>query len=463
MIYKKRIISFLLLISIIFFVSCKSSSTTGPDSNNNSFSVEILNIQDGDIFSENFVVAIAVQAGIDVEKAILYIDDNAEQEISTLPIQFEVLFDEYSIGNHSLKVFVYDMQNNIGQSDTVSVRLELENISFSVEILNIQDGDIFSENFVVPIAVQEGIEVEKAVLYIDNHAEQEISSLPLEFEVLFDEYSIGNHSLKVFVYDIRNNIGQSDTVSVRLELDSIPPTKPNLYPHIGDMGDMEQQGIPLEGVDGNDINDFNNGIDAVHGTQENIRLQWEHLVDNDLDYVNIYRYSFYDSLSLIYPQSTFLSSDSFIDESLVTFVEYHYFIEVFDFAGNSTLSDTVSYMLLDKAQLVSPIDGGTVNDLNDLVFQWGRAGSGELIDLFRVILYRDNSTDNYEEYEHVWSYDQYIYVNENQDFEISYRDFGGDVNIPNGQYLWRVDALRYNDANNTYFGSESVEYKLYYY
>ncbi|MDP8232331.1 MAG: hypothetical protein P9L91_06650 [Candidatus Zophobacter franzmannii] len=243
--------------------------------------------------------------------------------------------------------------------------------------------------------------------------------------------------------------------------DKIPPTKPNLYPHIGDMGDMEQQGIPLEGVNGNDINDFNNGIDAVHGTQENIRLQWEHLVDNDLDYVNIYRYSFYDSLSLIYQRIS--GSDSFIDASLIPFVEYHYFIEVFDFAGNSTLSDTVSYMLLDKAQLVSPIDGGTVNDLNDLVFQWGRAGSGELIDLFRVILYRDNSTDNYEEYEHVWSYDQYIYVNENQDFEISYRDFGGDVNIPNGQYLWRVDALRYNDANHTYFGSESVEYKLYYY
>ncbi len=242
--------------------------------------------------------------------------------------------------------------------------------------------------------------------------------------------------------------------------DKIPPTKPVLHHHIGDLGDVESiTQLPIEGVDGNDINDFNNGIDALHGPNNDIRLQWDHLVDNDLDFVNIYRYSFYDEVELI--NTITPSVDEFIDRNLTTYRKYSYYLEVFDVAGNSTMSDTVSYKLYNKAQLVSPVNETTSNNLSELSFRWNEAGVSETVDFYRVVLYRDVSNDNYSEYEIVWSYDEAVTDQEN--FEINYSALGGDLSIPNGTYYWRVDAFTYNSETNAYFGSESVEYRLYIY
>jgi hypothetical protein len=239
--------------------------------------------------------------------------------------------------------------------------------------------------------------------------------------------------------------------------DKIPPTKPIFYSHIGDMGDEGLlPGTYLDGVDGNELNDYNNGIDAVHGESDYIRLQWQHLIDNDLDYIDIYRYSFYDEPVRI---AQILSSyDSYIDTTPDLFQEYKYYLEVFDEAGNSTVSDTVSYKLYEKAQLLNPLNNATVNDLHDLSFRWAQIGNGELVAFYRIVLYKDISTPNYEENELVWSFNDSVIGQEV--FEIDYTTVGGSVNIPNGEYYWRVDAFMYNSENDVYYGSESVAYRI---
>ena len=68
-----------------------------------------------------------------------------------------------------------------------------------------------------------------------------------------------------------------------VERDKIPPTKPNLIPHLGDAGDgtivHEGQQILL--------NDNNNGIDAESG-ERGFRLIWDPLIyDNDLEKIII--------------------------------------------------------------------------------------------------------------------------------------------------------------------------------
>ncbi len=243
--------------------------------------------------------------------------------------------------------------------------------------------------------------------------------------------------------------------------DNNPPKKPNFYKHLGDLGDVHSiTSLPLEGYDGNDINDFNNGIDALHGPENNIKLQWEHLVDNDLSAINLFRYSFFDEepelIANLNP-----SIDEYIDRDLITYRQFYYYMEVSDKAGNKTISDTISYKLYNKAQLASPISDMTINDLHNLNFTWLEAGMSETIDFYRVILYRDNSNDNYSEYETIWSYDEY--VTEHSEFTINYSDNSGDIHIPNGPYFWRVDAFRYNSESDIYFGSESIENRLYIY
>ena len=77
-----------------------------------------------------------------------------------------------------------------------------------------------------------------------------------------------------------------------LGVDSTPPEPPELIPHLGDTGDIIL-GDTLNYYDTNDNELENNGIDAVSGGDW-MQIQWHHLVDSDIDYLEIYRFSALD-------------------------------------------------------------------------------------------------------------------------------------------------------------------------
>jgi len=215
--------------------------------------------------------------------------------------------------------------------------------------------------------------------------------------------------------------------------DKTPPIRPTMIPHMGDTGDFPAT-----------LNDSNNGIDAVPEGQW-IRLQWNPFVDNDLSHVHIYRFSDID------PTSTQIANipantDTYLDQSpLVERTWYSYYIELFDASGNSTVSDTVSYAILAKTNLLSPENGDTV-DASNLEFFWNRAD--DRTGFYRVLLFD-------EDYLLYW----------HEDFHLATEDDPLHVQlpimtppIPSGSTMrWRVDYFDWDEEYQMYMGSESEE------
>ena len=143
-------------------------------------------------------------------------------------------------------------------------------------------------------------------------------------------------------------------------MDTIPPNKPMLVPHLGDTGDGGNSSIPGVNFYNSYDTDFeNNGMDAVM-EGDWIKTQWFRLEDSDIDYLKIYRFSaqdyYADTLNFIQLIDTvdYEEQIHYVDRTSMTDKNYFYFIEVFDNAGNSTFSDTTGYKLIDKPNLISP-------------------------------------------------------------------------------------------------------------
>ena len=83
-----------------------------------------------------------------------------------------------------------------------------------------------------------------------------------------------------------------------INVDTIPPAKPDLIHHLGDTGDFGSSIVP--GANYYNLNTQpeleNNGIDA-DDEGDFIQLQWPNLHDNDIDYLEIFRFSLYDFMA----------------------------------------------------------------------------------------------------------------------------------------------------------------------
>jgi hypothetical protein len=224
--------------------------------------------------------------------------------------------------------------------------------------------------------------------------------------------------------------------------DNIPPTKPGLIPHLGDTGDTPDS-VYFHNA-WVILSDDTNGVDAVPDV-DGIRLTWEHFLDQDLDYVKVWRFSDFSEPRKIAQISA--SQESFTDTKNVTlngdslFYTYSYYIEVFDRSGNSTISDTVSYRIIEKQIAHSPENGATLTTMSGLNFIFDRSGN---ITKFRVLLFDDF-------HNLIWS--QNIEGEEQTTYTIPYT---GPV-FTNKTMLWRVDAFEWDSTLNMYVGSESSE------
>ncbi len=230
----------------------------------------------------------------------------------------------------------------------------------------------------------------------------------------------------------------------KITVDKTPPAPPILTPHLGDLGDPAietyQNLIPT---------DENNGIDAVPDGDW-LRISWSHLLDTDLDYIKIFRFD--DSpndpihlTALIDSIQYNPSEDFYIDSNaaLQTNIRYSYYIEAVDNAGNSALSDTVSYSLLSKQILTYPQINSNVNP-NNVAFGWQKSG---FVSKFRLLVFNEN-------HDYLWQNDIQV-TTEGDFFEVVW------PNNPPQQYTgkiyWRVDAFDWDSELNMLIGSESNE------
>jgi hypothetical protein len=235
--------------------------------------------------------------------------------------------------------------------------------------------------------------------------------------------------------------------SDKITVDKIPPLTPVLISHQGDLGDLEENNTMY-------WNDENNGIDAVPDGDW-LRLSWEHLLDSDLDYIKIFRFDeFNPSPSLI--DSIGSNNEYYIDSKapLSTNRRYSYFIEVVDNAGNTAVSDTVSYSLLSKQIQTFPANEA-FNDSTRITFGWQKSGN---VSWFRLLLFRPLG-DTGDEKEYFWS----------QDIQVTTEGDFFNVKTPNNLFqdytdnllYWRVDAFDWDSELQFNIGSESNERTLY--
>jgi hypothetical protein len=239
-------------------------------------------------------------------------------------------------------------------------------------------------------------------------------------------------------------------------VDSTPPKKPQMIPHIGDRGDKDPvNNVDILGFDGEKISDENNGIDAVE--DENwIRVMWyPFLEDNDLDYIRLYRfYEDYDGiqeLTLVDSISSNLNlNNSYVDRTLTQSATsevdktWHYYLELFDTSGNSSVSDTVNYHLLSKPLIESPANNSYIAHGDSLIFRWSNVSN---VSVYRLMIFNEDMLD-------VWNFD----------FSFSFEDFP-EVNfsatespLAPGTYYFRIDAM--TEDVDPASGSESNLYRF---
>lgn len=223
-----------------------------------------------------------------------------------------------------------------------------------------------------------------------------------------------------------------------VDIDTTPPLKPRLIPHLGDAGDGQAQNIDGELIE---INDENNGIDAVpYGNS--IKISWDFLEDTDLDHIKINRFSLYNpqpvAIDSILADGGISYTDISLQDGNAFGQEWQYFIEVFDMAGNSSVSDTTGYELVHKPILQYPNENQLVNAAQ-LYWRWDEVSG---IDHYRVLLFDNNGTLFWHDdvYQSTTSGDSLAFTG-----EIVGSFFSGE---------WRVDAI---SDNITSKGSESKQ------
>jgi hypothetical protein len=221
--------------------------------------------------------------------------------------------------------------------------------------------------------------------------------------------------------------------------DAIPPSKVHLIKHKSDNIDS----LALY----TDI-DLNNGIDAEQSGNPDynwMKIQWgdELKKDPDIHHIDIYRYNNEDTTKVMVDGIIYQpDSTQFVDtfESVETIIQqtWFYFIIPYDEAGNFTVSDTVSYRLIEKPGLEFPPDGSTFSVGDSVGFFW----SG-LDYLYRILFFDESHCLQFAK-----DLEQITQEGQCTLSEIGFSPISGIT------YIWRIDAFGMGG------GSESEERKI---
>ncbi len=232
------------------------------------------------------------------------------------------------------------------------------------------------------------------------------------------------------------------------EVDTTPPAEVILIPHLGDTGDSLY-------VDGTLVNDSNNGIDTVPDNNW-IRIQWHSINDPDLDYMKVYRFGDYSDVTLVDSLSRAeVNRNEYLDNRLhqnnPVGQTWSYYVAGYDMHGNHSISDTVSYKLLQKPILLSPPDFAQASLADTLSFEW--YATNDAIH-FRLLIF-----DQYDNY--IWHHD--YYEDEETEVTLVVEYMGPDLS-GHDTIIWRVDSFDdINEDGIAMSGAESYERVLHLY
>lgn len=219
--------------------------------------------------------------------------------------------------------------------------------------------------------------------------------------------------------------------------DTTPPYPPTMIPHLGDTGDAQTTyyGQPQ------DITDDNNGIDTVPDGDW-IRISWKPFIDEDVNRVRIWRYDEINTVPILIDSIYNPTQRHYLDSTdLTERLWYSYYIDVTDFSGNTSVSDTVSYALLPKPVLLEPLNNAIVPRVG-LKTVWSDNGFASI---YRFLLFDEN-------HDYVWHHDLFTAMEDNM-----------FVNIPvtflssGHSYYWRVDSFDRDEQRQAYLGAEAQE------
>ncbi len=228
-------------------------------------------------------------------------------------------------------------------------------------------------------------------------------------------------------------------------IDDTPPDPLVMIPHLGDTGDSIY-------VNGEQVNDSNNGIDTVPDNDW-IRIQWQSVYDTDLDYIKIYRYGDYTPATFVDSLTrSQVDTDEYLDSRLHTQnpvgETWHYYVKGYDQYGNYSVSDTVSYRLLQKPMLLAPAHFEQISPQN-LTFEWFPTNDSIH---YRVLVF--DADHNY-----IWHNEYFI---DEESGDILSLDYIGPSLDNYDMIFWRVDS--FDDVNIdgiAMSGAESYERILY--
>lgn len=229
--------------------------------------------------------------------------------------------------------------------------------------------------------------------------------------------------------------------------DTIPPSKVSLIPHLGDPGDRDDQGELIG------LTDYNNGIDAEPGSRNNwIKIEWDGEplnMDGDIHRIEVHRFNELGDSAIVDIISYDPDVTSYIDrfsgyEEPVIDQWWSYYIIPYDEADNYTLSDTVSYYLIEKPIIVEPADNAGFSLTDEITFRWqGPEGYR-----YRLVFFNTDNTAAAA-----------VDIYEGSEYSCSGRELG----LFPGTYTWRVDAFKTITADRPDGGSESDEQQITFY
>ncbi len=225
-----------------------------------------------------------------------------------------------------------------------------------------------------------------------------------------------------------------------LDQDSEPPLAPTLRPHLGDTGDppVTWNGNPYF------VNDNTNGIDTVPEGNF-IRITWEPFVDTDLSHVDVYRFHHGLAIPELIATGVSPTAMSYTDTNDLVFnTWYSYYTQLFDAAGNSSVSDTVSYAIISKCTPLDPVNGAIVSPVG-IKLHWANDSTGA--DSFRVLMWRSDGT-----------------LLHSEDIDLDVPTDVYEFQVPNGIVFtsgetisWRIDGFLHDFDHDIPMGSESAE------
>ena len=185
------------------------------------------------------------------------------------------------------------------------------------------------------------------------------------------------------------------------------------------------------------LTDDNNGIDAEPGN--NMKIQWDEM-DGDIFCIKVYRFSNEDTTECIdtldnVNSTEYVDTFSGIDQRIDK--EWSYFIIPYDNAGNSTVSDTVTYQLIGTPELLEPANDSTFSITDTVNFDWQLYGGYS----FRILFFDEDGSL-------VFADDTYS----DDEYSLSVLEFNPQLDTP---YKWRIDAFGFVNS-----GSESEERRI---